>query len=88
MNPTVIYTHPTEESGLQHQIFVFKTNDSNHNHSHNSKSVVNFIKEIVKDVKSLDPGIKCIHYWHRLQSDITVKEDNILPSGKSPRNVE
>lgn len=25
--------------------------------------MVTFIKEIVKDVKLLDPEIKCIHYW-------------------------
>lgn len=59
LHPTVIYTRPTEESELQHQSFVIISDDQNHN----SASVVTFIKEIVKDVKLLDPEIKCIHYW-------------------------
>lgn len=59
LHPTVIYTRPTEESELQHQSFVIISDDQNHN----STSVVTFIKEIVKDVKLLDPEIKCIHYW-------------------------
>lgn len=59
LHPTVIYTKTSEQEPIKHQSFVIISDEL----AHNAITVATFIKQIVADVKELDPAVECVHYW-------------------------
>ena len=59
LHPTVIYYRPDEGSDLQHQSFVFMSDEMNHN----SITVLTFLHKIIREIKTIDPEVQHVHYW-------------------------
>ena len=59
LHPAVLYKRNIENQPLQHQSYVIISDDLNHNAS----TVITFVREIIKEIRQVDPQTEYLHFW-------------------------
>ena len=59
LHPTVIYSGTEDASQPSHSSYVYISDELNHN----ATTVITFVKDLIEQVKVLDPEAECVHYW-------------------------